>query len=238
MDYFGEFCNAGIYVYDDCSTDNTVAICKQHPAVGKVIEGKTWWQGSSRRKKAEGKLRQKVYQVALQHNPEWFFYFDADERPEFDWENFNYGKWDAVRFKLFDYYITPEDIDLLWYQRKWLGPEFRYIMMMFRNVPGIKFNCRQPRIPENSRITEAGYVRHYGKAISIEHWDRACAYYINHRFTTGILNQRWKERIGKAVHIDMLSDYGLPLIQWHEKDEKGIRLQKRIDVLRARGVEI
>ncbi|MBK7632430.1 MAG: hypothetical protein IPJ23_17350 [Ignavibacteriales bacterium] len=49
------FCTGGIFVYDDCSTDDTVLICKSHPNVKKIIQGSFW---DKDRAKAEFENRQ------------------------------------------------------------------------------------------------------------------------------------------------------------------------------------
>ncbi|NCU33402.1 MAG: hypothetical protein EOM23_10865 [Candidatus Moranbacteria bacterium] len=74
-------------------------------------------------------------------------------------------------------------------------------------------------------MQKAGYVKHYGKAISIEEWEKTCDYYINERgddqkFKT--FKNKWLARRGKAIHT--MSDFGSELIQWHEREEKGIPL--------------
>lgn len=226
LDYFSEFCNAGIYVYDDCSTDRTISICLSHPNVNHVIGSRDWNPDSKNRKRDEGRLRQKIFERAQENNPDWFFYFDADERPVFDFTIIAADDpYDGYRLRLYDYYITSEDVEKQWHQREWIGPEYRDILMLFRNLPGIKFNHREPTLPKDSKVLTSGFCKHYGKAISVKHWEETCDYYINHRFTSGRLHKRWKNRKGKAVHT--VSDFGLPLIKWDERIEKGICLMKR-----------
>jgi glycosyltransferase involved in cell wall biosynthesis len=203
-----------IFVYDDASTDRTVQICKDHPAVNHVIEGKSWDPNPHERNKAEGTLRQQVFEYARdQTNAEWVYYFDADEYAYFD--NIDFTA-DCYYFRLFDFYITDEDKDQHYLQRKWLGPEFRDIPMLFKITPTLLFN---QRIPLNKgKSSFGGYVKHYGKAISVEEWDVTCNYYINHRWNGGIspmLLERWKSRIGKSIHS--VSDFNRPLIQWQER---------------------
>ena len=62
-----------------------------------------------------------------------------------------------------------------------------------------------------------GFVRHYGKAISIEEWERTCDYYINVRWSDRMpeLRDRWKQRKGKAIHTK--SDFGRKLITWENR---------------------
>ncbi len=124
--------------------------------------------------------------------------------------------------KLFDYYITPEDVGLRYSERKWLGPEYRNILMAFRNLPTLSYHApdqREVSIGAQGRIVTAGYVRHYGKAISVEQWEATCEYYSRH-FPK--YSAKWEARKGKAVHV--MSDFGNELIRWEERDEKGVDL--------------
>ena len=50
LNHFDQFCTGGIFIYDDCSTDNTYLICKNHPSVKKIIKGEKW---DSERARAE-----------------------------------------------------------------------------------------------------------------------------------------------------------------------------------------
>lgn len=210
-----------IYVYDDCSTDRTVEICTKHPKVVRIVQGKEWKGGSFERNKAEGELRQIIYEEALKGNPDWVYYFDADEIASFEGIDFTA---DAYELRLFDFYITEEDKNKYWLERKMMGCEYRDIMMLFRVMPGIIFHQREPWLPE-CNIKQAGYVKHYGKAISIEEWEKTCDYYIHERGDDkkfDIFKKKWLARKGKAIHT--LSDFGRPLIQWHEREKKGILL--------------
>jgi len=217
LDHFS-FCDA-LYVYDDCSTDdNTVNICKSHKKVESVIHGSYW---DPDRYRAETKNRQRVFEEAQKDNPEWIIYFDADER--IDWNFKGYENYDGIVMKLFDFYITEEDKGKPYHERQWLGPEYRNILMMFRNVPGILYwapDQREITLRNNARILHAGYVKHYGKAISIEEWELTCDYYATY-FEK--YRMKWLERKGKAIHNQ--SDFGRPLIKWDEKELKGVILK-------------
>ncbi len=108
LDHHAAFCDAGIYVYDDCSTDDTADICRRHPAVIDVVQGEHW---NPVRVEAEHENRQALLERALLDDPEWLLYFDADERVEVDLQEVPWSTCDAVRMKLFDFYITEEDVD-------------------------------------------------------------------------------------------------------------------------------
>ena len=211
-----------IIVVDDCSTDNTAEICKKHPKVSMVIENKTWESTSEGRNLAEGGLRQDAYVEAVGRGAKWVYCFDADEYADFEGIDF---KADAYRLRLFDFYITEEDKDKPFYERKLMGPEFRDILMLFRVDRHIKFFQREPRVPGDYNIAQAGAVKHFGKAISIEEWESTCDYYINHRGDNGRFSkfkEKWQARKGKAIHTE--SDFGKKLIRWEDRHEDGIPL--------------
>jgi glycosyltransferase involved in cell wall biosynthesis len=210
-----------IYVYDDCSTDNTVAICESHPKVTKVVKGTTWKSDSDGRQDAEGTLRQKIYEESLKSNPDWVYYFDSDEFADFDGIDLTDKNVDSYFLRLFDYYITKDDVDTHFLKRKYMGPEYRDIMMLFRPTPNLIFTGRQPS-GFSPRYKQAGYVKHYGKAITVEEWEKTCDYYINHRGGEKRLDftNKWKERKGKAIHEK--SDFGYDLIQWEQRNDSNV----------------
>jgi glycosyltransferase involved in cell wall biosynthesis len=216
LDHVGKLVH-GIIVYDDASTDDTVDICKCHPKVLKTIEGKVWGNTPALRNNAEGTLRQIPYDLAVRLGADWVYYFDADEYIDWEYVNFNRDI-DTYFFRLFDFYITPEDIDKNYLERKWMGVEYRDIPMLFKVNPNIKFTGRVPQ-GLSPRKAIGGYVKHYGKAISVEEWDRTCEYYINYRWKTVDENlwNRWKNRVGKAIHDK--SDFGTELITWDQRKD-------------------
>lgn len=203
-----------IYVYDDDSTDNTVKICNEHKSVKGVIKGEKWNPSPSGRSRAEGLYRQKVYELAVKNGADWVYYFDSDEYVEFADVDFSHN---SYFFRLFDFYITKEDVNDNYLNRVYMGPEYRDIPMLFKVNPNIRFSGRIPSGIGKSVF--GGYVKHYGKAISVEEWDKTCDYYINHRWK-GVnkeLLTRWENRVGKAIHEK--SDFGRPLITWSDKTD-------------------
>ncbi|MBI5677704.1 MAG: methyltransferase domain-containing protein, partial [Planctomycetes bacterium] len=223
LDHLARFCTGGIYVYDDASTDKTAEICVSHPAVKEVIKGMVW---DPEREMAQTRNRGKVLKLAQQFaSPEdWFVYVDGDELIEFDWNKlYRYPKEViGVRMKLYDYYITEEDKHIDFHKRKYLGPEYRKILMVYRNLDTLSFHhpCqREVFLGSSGMVVDDGYVKHYGKSVSIQQWEATCTYYINYlpRF-----REKWEKRRGKAVHT--ISDFGNKLITWREKEEKGIDL--------------
>jgi glycosyltransferase involved in cell wall biosynthesis len=205
-----------IIVCDDASTDNTVEICREHPSVVEIIENKVWANTPSGRNVAEGSLRQLPYQAAVKRGADWVYYFDSDEYIDFSLVNFS-SNTQTYYFRLFDFYITPEDVDKNYLERQFMGPEYRDIPMLFKVNPKIRFVQRIPQ-GYGSPIALGGYVKHYGKAISVEEWDKTCEYYVNTRWAGGVSNMlrdRWKGRIGKAIHTK--SDFNTELITWDQR---------------------
>ena len=178
LDHLAGFCDGGVFVYDDASMDETVRLCENHPAVRRVIQGKVW---NPNRPDAEFQNRAAVLAAAQEvaAPDDWLVYIDADERIEFDWGLLRTYPQDVigVRMRLFDFYITPEDADGDFRQRQWIGPEYRSILMAFRNLSTLAYNVpdqREVDLGRPGRVVEAGFVRHYGKSISVEQWEEPC----------------------------------------------------------------
>ncbi len=225
LSHAGSFLD-GIVVYDDCSTDRTTWICENHPKVIEVIRGTEWATDPVGRNIAEGNLRQEAYNRAVDLGAEWVYCFDADEFAIFPssislFDNPDVQAW---RLRLFDYYITKEDKNDSYKWRKFIGREYRDILMIFKVDPEIRFFQREPHLPSNYKIGLAGDVKHYGKAISIKQWEDACKYYINHRGGNLLpeFSEKWRARKGKAIHTQ--SDFGSELIPWEYRHKYGIPL--------------
>lgn len=215
LDHVSQFVDE-IHIIDDASTDHTRHIAEAHPTVTTVLENPTWASDPMGRRMAEG-LRQLVYETACVAKADYVYCFDADEYIE------PIGELDpsvnVYYFRLFDFYITPADRDKPFLERRFMGPEYRDIPMIFRTGRFLRFSQRIPHHSfHETPPTFGGYVRHYGKAISEEDWERKVKYYSENRWRTrnAELEQRWLERKGKAIH-HAESDFGRPLITWDER---------------------
>jgi glycosyltransferase involved in cell wall biosynthesis len=99
--------------------------------------------------------------------------------------------------------------------------------MAYRNLPTLRFRHlgqREVELGTDGRIAASGFVKHYGKAISIQQWEDTCNYYSTY---FPAYAAKWNARRGKAIHTR--SDFGYELIRWEEKESKGIPLTAEIE---------
>ena len=214
-----------IVAYDDASTDDTVEILRKHPKVALIVANRSWEPDAEARKRAEGRHRGLLLDMARDELPhDWMFCFDPDERITGNVREFVSGlktdPSDAVRVQLFDAYMTPEDCAPycpdrpLLHFRRFYGPEQRDILMLWRNRPDIHFAEGHGRHPVGMRNVKVDlYCQHYGKSLSVDHWEETCDYYIRH-FPYETYGRKWEERKGKAIHTE--SDFNRPLYEWGE----------------------
>ena len=223
LDYLGGQVDA-IIAYDDASTDATVEMLRAHPKVALIVANQSWEQDVEARKLAEGRHRGLLLDMARAELPhDWMLCFDPDERITEHLRSFVTGpgavNCDSVKVKLFDAYLTQEDsapyrsdLKLLDF-RRFYGPEQRDILMLWRNRREISF-AERGRVPGGlGRVKTDLYCQHYGKALSVDHWEETCDYYIRH-FPYETYGKKWTERKGQAIHTE--SDFKRPLYEWGE----------------------
>src|SRR5262245_29964816 len=222
LDYVGKYVDA-IVAYDDASTDQTLELLRICPKVALILANQAWEEDVSARLAAESRHRGLLLQVAREQLQfQWMFCFDADERVTEDLRTFTEqiaeSECDGVRVQLFDAYMTPEDNapyqagDQLLNFRRFFGPEERDILMLWRNRSEVFFGGVHAREPGGiERISTELYCQHYGKSLSVDHWEETCNYYIRH-FPFETYGRKWQDRKGRAIH--MQSDFLRPLYEW------------------------
>lgn len=222
LDYVGEQVDA-IVAYDDASTDGTLDILLNHPKVAMVIGNTLWESDTVARLSAETRHRGLLLQLARSKlNFDWTLCFDADERITGDLREFigseSVARCNGIRVRLFDAYMTADDHSpfvhgqrLLDF-RRFFGPEQRDILMLWRNLPVVRYAGLDSREPTGvDHVITNFYCQHYGKAISIDQWEETCDYYVRH-FPPETYGQKWLARKGRAVHAQ--SDFARPLFEW------------------------
>jgi len=96
--------------------------------------------------------------------------------------------------------------------RRSFGPERRDILMLWRNRPQVHFVDGRGRTPQLiGQVKTDLYCQHYGKSLSVAHWEETCDYYITH-FPYETYGKKWEARKGKAIHAR--SDFNRPLYPW------------------------
>lgn len=213
-----------IVAYEDASTDKTRKILRANPKVALIIENDTWLSGVEDRLHSETRHRGLLLQEARKR---WKFHWcmccDADERYVGDIRRFvtesDYSiEPDAIRISLFDAYMT--EVDNAAYQqgqsllnfRHLFGPECRNILMLWKNTEEIAYRGLDAREPcVSGEVAVRFHCQHYGKSLSVAHWEATCEYYVNH-FPYDPYGKKWEARKGKAIHD--LSDFGRPLFPW------------------------
>jgi hypothetical protein len=156
-----------------------------------------------------------VLEAAQAMGADWCLCFDADERLV--------GKLppltgDGFRFRLFDGYLTQDRQqdysggDLAELPRAW-GPEFRDILMLFRadkaHYAGL--DRREPILKGSVNLAPV-MVRHFGKCLSVDHWESTCQYYAT--YFPEPYKSKWQARKGQAIH--KISDFGRKLYTWND----------------------
>ena len=100
---------------------------------------------------------------------------------------------------------------------RYFGPERRDIIMLWRascdDITYAGMDMREPVVPPTRNFNTRFYCQHYGKSLSVQHWEETCAYYLNH-FPYETYGRKWQQRQGKAIHVQ--SDFSRPLYEWGE----------------------
>lgn len=227
LDHLSSFCD-WIIAYDDASTDKTFEILHSHKDVISIIRNFHWDKMPETRILNETVHRLILLVKAKTYNPEWVFCADADERYLGDIRVFvdsaESKEIDLVRISLYDAYITEKDQDdyvpntQLLNFRKYFGPERRDIVMLWKatndNITFVGKDSREPTFPTNSNIKTKFACQHYGKSLSIMHWEETCEYYVNY-MPYEFYGAKWEARKGKAIHTK--SDFDRNLYQWGDQ---------------------
>jgi hypothetical protein len=222
LDFVGRHVDA-IIAYDDASTDQTLELLRNHSKVALILANGVWETDVKARRTAEHRHRQLLLQCTREQLQfDWMFCFDADERVTGDLRGLVGGpgveNCDGVSIQLFDAYMTPDDCapyqpkqELLGF-RRFYGPERRDILMLWRNRPDVFFAEGHEREPGGiDRLRTDLHCQHYGKSLSVEHWEETCDYYIKH-FPFETYGRKWLARKGQAIHTQ--SDFMRPLYEW------------------------
>jgi hypothetical protein len=191
--HFSQFCDS-IIILDDASEDNTVDIVGSFNKVEHIIRNNIW---NPNQMNVETSQRNDLLEHAkTRYSDVNFIYFDFDERIEFD-----FNSWDgesAVVMKLFDARMTEEDQDPytsgeLKGFRKYFDPIFRKIPFIFNDkAKYINAICQRfPAVSKQQNVILSGYVQHYGKSLSKDHWQETCDYYSKY---FPVFAKKWEAR--------------------------------------------
>ena len=205
LTHFSKYCDH-IFIYDDCSTDNSVEIMKSFDNVT-VIQGLEWlpnpWETQS------------IYRGLVLEKAKGFdmcLCFDADERLVGDLPTEKGG----YTFDLYDGYMVkgskPYTYGKLSELPRMWGIECREIMFYF-DPKKAKYDGKGQREPSYSgkRLKSDVKVKHYGKCLSVEHWEETCNFYSEY-FPQW--REKWEGRKGKAIHT--VSDFDTKLVKWEQ----------------------
>ena len=219
----------GIVIYDDASTDDSVEIARKHNKVIEVVANKKW--RASSREWEETANRALLYKRAKKFSKQWLFYLDTDERFEGDIYDYLVNRChkdvNGIKISLFDAYITAKDKKdytkgaELYNFRKYFGIERRDILMIWKTSIDAKFKKPDLREPQgiSGTIETKFYCQHYGKALSIQHWEDTCNYYVKN-FPK--YSEKWAKRMGRAIHNE--SDFGTRLYPWESVKVKAVKI--------------
>jgi len=217
LDHYRSIATGGFYIYDDGSTDGTFELLQEDDDVKHVIKGirppgiKSHFRQNPQRKE--------IINYARKHlrPDDYFLLLDADEFIDFHRPLVALPA-DLINFALFDLYTTEPDEGKNWKSREFVGPEVRYIGMLVKNKSYADLKNDRTIVSRGLHLTlpDYGYVKHIGKAINRQYWDRKC----NHYSRVGMpvkYKLKWEQRKGKYIHKK--SDFGRDLIKWGDLDK-------------------
>lgn len=219
LNHVDSFCDEAFF-FDDCSLDDSVEILEKFPKTKKILRNYFHESNQSFCQTAQRKVLLDWARIHAKN--EWVLLIEPDERIYFNFDKLEeydrQGK-NIIYFRLFDSYLTKDNCepykqgDNLENLRKWWGPEMREIGFLFKKDANYDIeipSCRQPQIKNENKIVD-GFVKHYGKSISVDQWEEACSYYEE---SVPQLSEKWKSRKGKAIHEQ--SDFDRDLYEWNQ----------------------
>jgi len=198
-------------IIDDCSTDDTVAVCKEilKDIPLKLIENNECTFHN------EIILRKQQWNETIATNPEWILFLDADEVFENAFENdiqipINQGLYDVIFFRLYDFWsMTHYRDDGYWFAHNTYRPFLlRYIKDFNYIWPNLAQHCG--RMPQNVNSLRIGYshlrLKHYGWA---KQEDRIAKY---HRY----MKLDPDAKYGWKQQYDSILDENPHVLEWIE----------------------
>lgn len=213
IEYYKDIATGGFYFYDDGSNDGTYEFLKQNENVKHLEKGERKSMSTS-----YGKQNQHRHNMVMRafndlNDDDFVLLLDADEFVYFNTDIKKLNGFDEIKLNLFDLYITEKDRQLCWKDRKMFGPECRHLTFMVkkRYFKRIKHH-RTIEVLNNPKYITAGFVKHIGKGLSVERWERKCDFYSQKTIPKSYI-QKWLSRKGGAIHTDK-SDFGRKLYEW------------------------
>lgn len=212
--FYKNIATGGFYFYDSGSDDGTYEYLEQNENVKHLEKGEHKSMSTSYYK--QNQHRHDIVTRAFNDldDNDFVLLLDADEFVYFNTDIESLKKFDEVKLNLFDLYITEKDKHLNWEDRKMFGPECRHLTFMIKKkyFKGVK-DHRTIEVVNNPICTTAGFVKHIGKGLSVERWERKCDFYSQKTMPKSYI-QKWLNRKGKAIHTDK-SDFNRKLYEWN-----------------------
>lgn len=215
LDYYREIVTKDggkFYFYDDGSTDGTLEILQKDPDCVVVAGTRESGVMSHNNQRPQRRMMMDLACKDLGEN-DYILLLDIDEFLTFN-QPIETITQDLVYFDLFDFYITEEDKDLHWSKREYVGPERRHIAFMVRKGAYKTVVADRTLVTTGGPVLhEGGFVKHMGKAVSIEYWENKCSHYASPGMPEKYRG-KWEARKGKAIHT--VSDFNTPLYKWDD----------------------